>query len=74
MKMGHLSCSVTLVPTRVPHIARLGLYMYIISCRDAFVNRSCNIQGQLEVQLCGSKQKQGSRGRAPWWGSGDEVP
>ena len=39
--------------------------IYIISCRYAFVNRSCNIQGQLEVQLWGSKQKRAFRGQSP---------
>ena len=41
-----------LVPYRILNIVRLGLH---ISCRYVFINRSCYIQGQLEVQLWGSK-------------------
>ena len=58
--------------TLVPPRARLGLY--IISCRYAFVNRSCNIKGQLEVQLWGSKQKRGSMGQSPLVGIREQSP
>ena len=59
----------TPVPPRVPQ----GV-LYIISCRYAFVNRSYNIQGQLEVQLWGSKQKRGSRGQSPLVGVRGQSP
>ena len=64
----------TLVPPRVPQgvlLRPIGLY-YFLQVR--FQNISCNIQGQLEVQLWGSKQKRGSRGQSPLVGVRGQRP
>ena len=63
----------TLVPPRVPQGVLFRPIYYFLQVRK-FVNRSCNIQGQLLVQLWGSKQKRGSRGRSPLVGVRGQSP
>ena len=59
----------TLVPPRVPQGVLLRPIYYFLQVRCH--KQIMHIQGQLEVQLWGSKQKRGSRGQR---GSGGKAP